>query len=77
MQVREEHFPGVRLCVRSEPSRVGCRTTEWVRSLTRTGREAESGGEERRPVTGRPGIDLSFCAVPRERAVLRAGSCSA
>lgn len=39
VQVREEHFPGwIRLCVRSESTRVGCRTAEWIRSL-RCGQE--------------------------------------
>lgn len=66
MQVREEHFPGVRLCVRSESTRMGCRTTQWVRSLAlraRNGREAASWGEERWPVTGRTGIDLTISVL--------------
>lgn len=63
VQVREEHFPRVRLCVPSEPVRAGCRATKWIRSFAlraRTGRQAATGGEELRPVTGRQAPTSQF-----------------
>lgn len=64
VQVREEHFPGVRLRVAPEPVRAGCKATEWVCSFTLpaagAGRKAATGGGEHKPVTGRQAPTSQF-----------------